>query len=192
VGCVKAFQFLQDLRPFLSPETGRAKWDTVNDILAKKEAYIASNWPFGVVILIKNYGLKDIKTYSGWKGPQGSPHVLGGDVFGIPEDAQNKELALKFIEYIQSKEIQEKLIRKLGWPSIRDDAYAQVEDWQRPHFEAVQKALQTGVFRKNITWWPLYKKYVNLAFKDIVMQGAPVKETLDKYKDLLEQERKNY
>ena len=88
----------------------------------------------------------------------------------------------------QSKEIQEILTLKLGWPSIRDDAYSKVPEWQQEHFDAVKKALKKGVFRENITWWPLYKKYVNLAFSDIVFKGADVLSTLDKYKLLLEKE----
>ena len=60
-GCVQAFTFLQNLRPFLSPESQRAKWDTTNDILARSEAYLAQNWPFGVTVLVKKYNLSFIK-----------------------------------------------------------------------------------------------------------------------------------
>ena len=189
-GCLKAFQFLKKLSPYLSPESQRAKWDTVNDILAKREAYLASNWPFGVPILIKDYGLDFIKTYSGFSGPSGEYHVVGGDVFGVPKNVPNKEEALNFIFFMQSREIQETLASKLGWPSIREDAYADVQDWQKPHFRSVKQALKHGVFRKNVTWWPAYKKYINLAFKEIVMQDADVKQTLDKYKAELEEEKK--
>lgn len=191
-GSIRAFQFLQRLKPYFSPESNRAKWDTVNDILAKREAYLASNWPFGVVVLVKNYGLKFIKTYSGWRGPAGKKHVIGGDVFGIPKNSKNKKAAMDFILFMQSKEIQEILVSRLGWPSIRDDAYTHVESWQKPYFESVQEALKDGVFRKNVTWWPAYKKYINRAFQEIVMEGAPVKKTLDTYKAQLEKEKGRY
>jgi len=191
-GCIAAFEFLRSLAPYLSPETARAKWDTVNHILAQQEAYFAINWPFGVVILIKDYGLKFIHTYPGLRGPVGRRHVIGGDVFGIPKNSGHKDWALKFIVFMQSREVQEILVSRLGWPSIRNDAYGQVEEWQQPHFNNVQRALENGVFRGNITWWPLYKKYVNLAFKDIVMNQAPVKATLDKYKTLLEKDKEHF
>ncbi|MBD3295963.1 MAG: extracellular solute-binding protein, partial [Candidatus Omnitrophica bacterium] len=87
-GCIKAFRFLQDLAPYMSPETGRAKWDTVNDSLARREVYIAQNWPFAVPVLIKDYELDMIGTYSGWAGPAGERHVIGGDVLGIPRNAR--------------------------------------------------------------------------------------------------------
>jgi len=189
-GCVKAFEFLQRLKPYLSEDSKRAKWDTTNMILANRGAYIAQNWPFGVSVLIKKYKLDFIKTYSGWKGPAGERHVIGGDVFGLPKNSKNKKLALKFISYMQSKEAQEIMVSKLGWPSIREDAYARVEEWQRPHFESVKQALRNGVFRKQVEWWPAYEKYINTAFREIVFNKAPVKETLDKYKAKLEKEKR--
>ncbi|MBD3264070.1 MAG: extracellular solute-binding protein [Candidatus Omnitrophica bacterium] len=191
-GCIRAFKFLQKLKPYLSPESQRAKWDTVNDILGKGEAYIGQNWPFGVLILIKDYGLDFIETYSGWAGPAGEYHVVGGDVLGIPSNAKFKEKALDFIFFLQSREVQEILVKELGWPSIREDAYAQVADWQKPHFESVKRALRKGVFRKNVAWWPAYKKYVSRAFQDIVMEGKQVIPTLRHFKKKLEEEKALY
>lgn len=191
-GCILAFEFLQNLSPYLSPESNRAKWDTTNDILARQEAFIAQNWPFGITILVKRYGLNFIKTYSGWEGPAGEYHVIGGDVFGIPKNSKNVDLAFSFITYIESKEVQEILVSKLGWPSIRHDAYAKVQDWQRPYFESVKKALSVGVFRKQVTWWPTYEKYITEAFREIVFNEAPVEETLDKYRAELQKEKALY
>ncbi|MBD3271169.1 MAG: extracellular solute-binding protein [Elusimicrobia bacterium] len=191
-GCRRAFSFLQKLKPYCSPESGRAKWDTVNDILAHQEAYIAQNWPFAIPILIRDYQLDFIDTYSGWAGPAGEYHVIGGDVLGIPVNAKFKEQALEFIYFLQSKEVQEILVEELGWPSIRNDAYARVSDWQKKHFQSVTEALQHGVYRDNVPWWPAYKKYISRAFQDIVMDGADVKKTLDTYKTMLEEEKALY
>ncbi len=191
-GCVKAFRFLGELAPYLSQESKRAKWDTTNTILARKEAYIAQNWPFGITVLVKRYGLKYIKTYSGWRGPAGERHVIGGDVFGIPKNSVNKDLALKFISYMQSQPVQETLTAKLGWPAIRHDAYTEVEGWQKPYFEAVKEALEAGVFREQVRWWPAYERYINEAFREIVFEKAPVKKTLNKYKPKLEKAKALY
>jgi trehalose transport system substrate-binding protein len=191
-GCIAAFAFLQDLWPYVSEESKRAKWDTTNDILARQQAYLAQNWPFGLTILIEQYGLPFIGTYSGWSGPAGEFHVIGGDVVGIPNNSNNKEMALRFIRYVQSKEVQEVLVAKLGWPSIREDAYAKVSDWQRPHYESVQKALEKGVFRENVTWWPAFAKNITEAFREIVIEGGPVEETLQSYKTKLEEEKMMY
>jgi trehalose transport system substrate-binding protein len=191
-GCILAFKFLQSLGPYLSPESKRAKWDTTNDILARGEAYLAQNWPFGARILIGKYGLESIKTYSGWRGPAGEFHVIGGDVFGIPKDSKNRELALKFIFFMQTKEIQEMLTSRLGWPSIRQDVSPGIEPWQAPFFASVKEALRHGAFRKNVLWWPVYEKYITEAFREIVFEARPVEETLNKYKAKLEEERKRY
>lgn len=191
-GCIKAFRFLKDLAPYMSPETGRAKWDTVNDALARREVYIAQNWPFAVPVLIRDYKLDAIDTYSGWAGPAGERHVIGGDVLGIPRNAKFRKEALQLITFLQSKEAQEIMVRELGWPSIRGDAYAVVPGWQKPHFRSVQEALRKGVFRKNVVWWPAYKKYISKAFRDIVLNGGEVRETLDSYKERLDREKALY
>ncbi len=189
-GCVRAFAFLQSLRPYFSPDSNRAKWDTVNDILAKQNGYLAQNWPFGVLILIDEYKLDFIRTYSGWSGPAGEYHVIGGDVFGIPRKSRHKQQALEFIRFMQSKDVQEVLVAALGWPSIRDDVYARVADWQKPYFDSVQKALAKGQFRKNVTWWPAYTKYISRAFQKIVLEGADVRTTLADYKEKLQKEKR--
>jgi len=191
-GCIKAFEYLQKLWPFASTESRRAKWDTTNELLAQQNAYIAQNWPFGITVLVEDYKLNFIRTYSGWSGPGGELHVIGGDVFGIPKNCAHKETALKFISYMQSKQVQEILVAKLGWPSIRPDAYAGIQDWQRDCYQAVVDALKYGVFRKNVTWWPAYAKYISECFREIVINQAPVEETLSNYKKKLEKEKLLY
>lgn len=188
-GTVAAFEFLRTLWPFCAEDSKRAKWDTANESLAMEQAFVAQNWTFGIMVLVHDYQLSQIKTYSGWKGPAGELHVIGGDVLGIPVSSVNKELALKFIEYLQSRPVQEMLVARLGWPSIRTDAYAAVESWQKPYYDSVLRALSLGKFRRNVTWWPAYSRYVTEAFREIVMNGAPVRPTLGKYKALLEKEK---
>lgn len=188
-GCIRTFNFLQRLSPYLSVESKRAKWDTTNDILARREAYIAQNWPYGSVVLVEKYGLDFIKSYSGWDGPAGEFHVIGGDVFGIPKDSKNKDLALKFVLFIYSEHIQQLLLERLGWPSARVDVYGEAKGWQKDFFNSVKEALQHGRFRRNIIWWPIYEKFITEAFREIVIEGEPVKETLKRYKLRMEKEK---
>jgi trehalose transport system substrate-binding protein len=185
-GCVKTFTFLQKLWPYLSPDSIRAKFDTSNEYLARDSAYLMQNWPFGVRIISKDYGKEGISTYHGFSGPAREAHVVGGEVLGIPKGSPNKELTLKFISYLQSREVQEKLVGKLGWPSIRSDAHGTVPKWMQPHFESVNQALEHGVFRKNVPYWNDFVKYINEAFAEVVMRGEPVKRTLDYYHNQLE------
>ncbi len=188
-GTIKAFAFLQELGTYFSPESSRAKWDTMNEILARQEGYLGQNWPFGVSVLVEQFGLDFIDTYAGWEGPAGRAHVIGGDVLGIPRNTERLDDALRLIAFLQSQEIQEILVSELGWPSIREDAYGQVAAWQQPHFDAVQDALSHGVFRKNVAWWPAYQQVVVQAYQDIVRRGEDVETTLVRLKQTLEEEK---
>jgi trehalose transport system substrate-binding protein len=185
-GCINTFAYLQELRPYFSPDSIRAKYDTSNEYLARNSAYIMQNWPFGVRVLIEDYQKENIGTYHGFSGPVKEAHVIGGEVLGIPKGSPNKTLAIKFIKYMQSKMVQEKLVSKLGWPSIRRDAYGAVPKWMQPHFLSVNEAMSYGVFRRNVPYWDDYVKYINEAFSEVVMRGAPVEETLNYYHDQLE------
>ena len=119
---VATFRFLRDLAAYLSPDSRRAKWDTTNDALAQESAYLAQNWPFGVRLLVHDYGKTDIATYSGWAGPAREAHVIGGDDLGIPVGSSQRDLALRLIQHLESREVQAILAARLGWPAIRSDA----------------------------------------------------------------------
>ncbi|MBI3987822.1 MAG: extracellular solute-binding protein [Lentisphaerae bacterium] len=191
-GCGKAFAFLKTLYPYLSPDSKKAKWDTTNTYLANESFYLAQNWPFGVRIVMRDYGKKEIKTYRGWRGPVREAHVIGGEVFGIPKGAQDKTLALAFIRYFQSKEVQEKLAARLGWPSIRDDAYGNMADWLKPHYRSVKEALEHGVYRPNVPYWDEFDKLLNEAFLRIVVQQGDVGEILNAYHEEMEGIKREY
>jgi trehalose transport system substrate-binding protein len=167
-GTVKTFRFLASLRPYLSPDSRRAKWDTTNQSLAQESAYLAQNWPFGVRLLIREYGKTSIRTYSGWAGPEREAHVIGGDVLGIPVDAPHRQLALALMRHLQSRQVQTILVSRLGWPSLRTDVEAAVEDWMRPHLKAIGAALQHGVFRTNVPYWAEYERLANEAVQRIL------------------------
>jgi len=180
-GCLRTFDFLKKLWPYVSPDSTKAKWNTSNDYIARESVYLMQNWPFGINVIIEDYKKTNIKTYHGFAGPKGEAHVIGGDVLGIPKGSKNKALALKFIEYLQSREAQKILLEKLSWPSIRTDVYSTVSGWRAPYFRAVKEAMRYGVFRKNVTYWADFERYMNEAFTRIVIKGEPLKQVLDHY-----------
>jgi trehalose transport system substrate-binding protein len=167
-GTVETFRFLAALRPYLSPESRRAKWNTTNEALAQEVAYLAQNWPFGVPLLIQEYGKTAIHTYSGWAGPVREAHVIGGDVLGIPVGAPHRQLALALIRHLQSQEVQALFANQLGWASVRSDVEASVEPWLRPHVAAVGEALRHGIFRTNVSYWTAYERLVDEAVQRIL------------------------
>jgi trehalose transport system substrate-binding protein len=184
-GSVKAYTFLKQLYPYLSPDSKKADWNTTNKYIATDSMYEAANWPFGVNVIVQDGGKKEVKAYGGWKGPVKASKVLGGEVLGIPTGAPNKDLAVKFMEYLMSKEVQETLTSKLAWPSSRTDAYGKVADWQKPYFDAINDAMKTTQPRPNVTYWADVEKALNDAFQECVIDGKDVKATLDKYAAVL-------
>ena len=187
-GCLKAFSFLQKLYPYLSPESKKANWNTTNKFLSEESVFLARNWPFGMNVICRQNQKTNILAYDIWKGPDGKATVIGGDVIAITKRSKRKELALKFAQHLMSKEVQKIFVTELGWPPIRNDVTGEVQEWQKPFFKAVTEALQHGFYRPSIPGWSAVDKYVNLAFKDIVIEGKEVKKTLDRYAKELKEE----
>jgi trehalose transport system substrate-binding protein len=189
-GSVQAFAFLQQLAPFLAPETRRANWNTTNTFLATESVYLARNWPFGVHLLVQQAGKTQIKAYAGWRGPVREAHVLGGEMIGIPKGAPQRELALEFMRYLMSKPVQESLVSALGWPSFRSDTYGTIEPWQAPYFAAVREALSLAHPKPHVPNWAEVGRALSGAFREIVYEGQPVQATLDRYHRQLQQAQK--
>jgi trehalose transport system substrate-binding protein len=188
-GSVQALTFLQQLAPYLAPETRRADWNTTNAFLATESVYLARNWPFGIHLLVQEAGKTQIKAYHGWRGPVREAHVLGGEVIGIPKGARQRELALEFMRYLMSKPVQEMLVSSLGWPSFRSDAYGGVQAWQAPYFAAVQEALAHAQPRPQVGYWAQLDRALTGVFREIVYEGQPAQATLDRYHRELQQAR---
>jgi trehalose transport system substrate-binding protein len=114
--------------------------------------------------------------------------MIGGDVIAITKRSKKHEVALKFAKHIMSSKVQKIFVTELGWPPIRSDAMGEVPRWQRPFFQAVMHALEHGRYRPAIMGWSAVDKYVNMAFKDIVVEGKDVDSTLDMYAQKLKKE----
>ncbi len=189
-GSVKAYEYLKELWPYLSPDTARADWNTMNKYLATESVYLGANWPFGVNVIVQEGGKENIKAFGGFAGPVKASKVLGGEVIGIPVGSPNKDLAVKFMEFLMSKEVQEILVTELGWPASRGDAYGEVDEWQKPYFKAVNDALKVAEARPNVIYWDTVDKALNDALREITMEGKDVRETLDKHAKLIEDAKK--
>lgn len=183
----QAFQFMQDLQPYLTPQYPTASFDTTNTYILNESVVLAQNWPFGVNVIVQDGGKTEVLTYTGWEGPSGNALVLGGDVFGIAKGTPNRDMALDFTKLWMSRDIQEALTARNGWPSMRSDALGQVEDWQEPYFETVTEALTFTKPRPNVTYWTDIENILTNAFNDIVSNGADVADTLDRYQGEIDQ-----
>jgi len=152
-GSIKAFTFLQQLYPYLSPETKKANWNTTNKFLSEDTLFLARNWPVGMQVIVQQNQKTNIKAYATWAGPAGRATMIGGDVIAITKRSSNQELALKFAGYFMSREMQTLLVTELGWPPIRSDALGSVPEWQQGFFKAIMEALRYGHYRPAIMGW---------------------------------------
>ncbi|MGH2561022.1 MAG: ABC transporter substrate-binding protein, partial [Thermomicrobiales bacterium] len=135
-----AFEFMASLKDSLTPQYPTATFDTTNTYILNESVVLAQNWPFGVNVIVQEGGKEEVLTYAGWEGPAGNALVLGGDVFGIVKGSPNRDVALDFAKFFMSKEVQETLTTRLGWPAIREDAFGSVEEWQQPYFDTISIA----------------------------------------------------
>ncbi|HET8523636.1 MAG TPA: extracellular solute-binding protein [Thermomicrobiales bacterium] len=177
----QAFKYMQDLKPYLTPQYPTATFDTTNTYILNQSVVLAQNWPFGVNVIVQQGGKKDVLTYEGWSGPAGNFLVLGGDVFGIVKGTKNKDMALDFAKFFMSQSVQQTFTEKLGWPPIRTDAFAAVADWQKPYFETIRAALGHTKARPTVTYWADVENILSDAFNDIVTNGKDPKSTLADY-----------
>lgn len=178
---VAAYEFMQGLKDFLTPQYPTATFDTTNTYILNESVVLAQNWPFGVNVIVQEGGKEEVLSYAGWEGPVGNALVLGGDVFGVVKGTPNRDVALDFAKFFMSKEVQETLTTRLGWPAIREDAFGQVEEWQQPYFDVISEALGFTQARPTVTHWPQVEQILSDAFNDIVTNGEEAQATLDEY-----------
>jgi trehalose transport system substrate-binding protein len=183
----QAFTFMQNLKEYLTPQYPTATFDTTNTYLLNDTVGLAQNWPFGIQVIVGDGKKTDVKAYSGWAGPAGNAMVLGGTVFGITKGTPNRDMAIDYAKYFMSKDVQELLTAKLGWPAIRTDAFGTVEDWQKPYFDVVSQALAVAKPRPNVTYWGKVETILTDAFNDIVTDGKDVTSTLADYQGKIDQ-----
>ncbi len=120
------------------------------------------------------------------KGPKGIGSIAGVSGFGVPVGAENRELALKFIEFMTRPEIAVKVARGTGGflPPI-DEAIAVLGD--SPVDEVIKKGvmvLQNGVVSgvpgSAYTSWGAVKQVYDDVFKEMIIgTGVYDKALLD-------------
>lgn len=190
-GSITAFTFLQKLWPELSEDTLTAGFSSTNTYLATDEVYFAPNWPYGANVIVKDGGKTNIAAYEGFSGPVKYVKTLGGEMLGIPTGSQNKEQAMQFINYLESKEVQTTLMKENGWISFRSDVYEDCDEWQKPFVEATTKALAAAEPLPHVSYWSDAQQAINDAAKEICVDGKDVKEVLDKYAAQIETAKNN-
>ena len=90
---------------------------------------------------------------------------------GIPNNSQNKELAMELLEYVMSPEVQKESIAAGGVP-CRESCLLDPEILaEYPHLETVCGALQSGVYRPVIEEWTEFTNILGTEM-DYIIQGS--------------------
>src|SRR5439155_21513083 len=125
--------------------------------------------------------LDKFDVYAGWKGPSRAAHVIGGEVLGIPKGVSGKEkdAAIALAQFLTSKEAQTILVAENSWPSVRDDALADVPAEQKSTFDAIQAALADGWYRPNVVYWSDVEAAMDDAVSRILYNGEDAATVLN-------------
>ena len=186
-GSVAAFTYLQELWPYLSPDSKRADFNVINELLSTEAIYYGANWPYCATVVVKENGKDQVASYVGFEGPEGISKVTTTTVIGIVKETPHKEEAIQFLEYLMSDEVQNILFTSLGWAPARNDAIGEIEEWQKPFIDDVQEALKYANARPIVPYWSDVDKAINDAFKEIVIDGnKDIQGILDSYHEQIE------
>ncbi len=153
-------------------ETGRgAKKDDLIAAIANKSAAVGIGWP-GWYTPTNNSSM-DYIALTGKKSA-GSPaynaNVYGIWTLGIPANSQNKEYAVKLLAYLMDAERQKASVDIGGVPC----RYSSLKDAQVlakfPQYEAVGRALESGVYRPVMTQWSSFYTVLGKEM-DLIIKG---------------------
>lgn len=183
-GSREAVAFLQELAPYLAPQYPDTQFDTANELLIDDQVYLVDNWTFGIQAAVVSPEKWEIKAYSGWNGPKHERHVLGGDVLAVPKGAPNADLAIRLMELLVSKEIQQAMRDRLSWMPVRVDAYEGVDSKLAPYFDAVRDAFVGAEIRPTVPQWTLAEDILDRAFQGLVVNGEDIARLEDYAKEL--------
>lgn len=105
---------------------------------------------------------------------------------GIPNNSQNKELALKLLEYIMSPEVQLASIDNGGVPCRFSSLQNKDVLAKYPHLEIVCNALQSGVYRPVIEQWNDFTTILGTEMDNIIQGTKDIDQGLQDAQSELE------
>jgi class 3 adenylate cyclase/ABC-type glycerol-3-phosphate transport system substrate-binding protein len=166
-----AVQLLRELWPYVSPLSSRVDWQTASGFLLSESVYVARNWAFALSLLHEagQQRAHDFVVYAGWRWAQDTKpsYLLGGELLALPKQAPHKDVALKLLRFLTSKEAQADLVKKLSWPPLRLDVMGALEEWQQQYQATITLALRDAE-PVPASWWPAMQPLYTRMFATIV------------------------
>jgi len=115
-GSLRGLDFLQQLAPDLNDESAVFREMSVLEAQARGSVWIHFNWPFAIAYLHSKALAPSVNLSAPIPaGPDGRATPLGGGYLAIPKSAPHAKLAVQFIQYLLTADVQSKLSRELGW-----------------------------------------------------------------------------
>ncbi len=148
------------------------------------------NWPFVWAIhnsdnspIKGNVGVALIPKYEGGKNVSG----LGGWFWGVSAYSDNKEGAQKWVEFVTSKGIQERLAKELGFFPGRKDIYQNEEILkQYPIFADFEQSLKYAAARPVVPYYSEMARILKEKFNAAISQTLTIEEALKQAQKELE------
>jgi class 3 adenylate cyclase/ABC-type glycerol-3-phosphate transport system substrate-binding protein len=166
-----AVQLLRELWPYVSPISSRVDWRTASGFLLSESVYVARNWAFALSLLHEAGQEREheFEVYAGWRWAQGSKpsYLLGGELLALAKQAPHKEVALKLLRFLTSKEAQADIAKQLSWPPMRLDVMGALDEWQQRYQAAITLALRHAE-PVPASWWPAMQPLYTRMFATIV------------------------
>jgi len=169
-GAREAFRLFAALAPYVNPRSAGFKEATIVEAMARGEIVLHLNWPFAVQVLARQGLLPEpLRAAPLPAGPRGRATVLGGGYLAVPASAPHPDVALRLLEHLLSREVQERLARELGWFSARRDVAPGEGDPLLAGYAAMRGDLRPRPERAD---YPLLSRAWQEAFRAVVFDGV--------------------
>lgn len=183
-------EFAQAMYFYLSlRNTGRAaKKDDLIAAIANKSAAIGIGWP-GWYTPTRNSSMDYIALTGRYRSdrPAYNANIYGIWAIGIPENSTHKKFAIELLKFLMDREVQKATVVHGGVPC----RYSSLNDGeilaQFPQYEAVRKALESGVYRPVMEEWSQFYTILGREMKAIIENQKTVHEGLEEAQKELEE-----
>lgn len=181
-GCLAAMEFLAAYGEALNPSARSYKENSVLEAQEKEEVYLHFNWPF-VVPLLQEKGMlpEPNRVASLPVGPEGNATVLGGGYLAISSVAPHPKEAARLVSFLTGAQAQRFFVSHLGWMPIRSEAWDALPPEMREVYNGFIEMAPYVKPRPPVLYYESLSRLWQQAFRDIVFDHKPVKETMDQY-----------
>ncbi len=181
-GCLAAMNFLAAYGEALNPSARSYKENSVLEAQEKEEIYLHFNWPFVVPLLQEKQMLPEPNVVAPLPaGPEGKAAVLGGGYLAISTVAPHPQEAARLVRFLASAQAQRFFVKHLGWMPTRSEAWDALPQEMRTVYHGFIEMAPHVKPRPPVEYYESLSRLWQQAFRDIVFDHKPVKETMDHY-----------